>query len=65
MKFSMNKYFQIFNRVSPGYAGLVNVVIINLYIGVPVTYTEPDTGSNAPTLYRTNAKVLQVSDLSY
>jgi hypothetical protein len=35
MKFTINKYSQVFNRVSPGYGALAEFILIHQYLGVP------------------------------
>jgi hypothetical protein len=35
IKFSNNKYSQVFNRVCPGYGALAEFIIIDQYVGVP------------------------------
>jgi hypothetical protein len=62
MKFRINTYSQVYNRVSLGYEGLTKFTIIHQYIGFPgegynfrFTDTEFNIVSTAPTLYRVNA----------
>jgi hypothetical protein len=57
MKFSINKYSQVINRVGTGYAGLANFMIINQYAAFPgegYNFSFPDVEfhavSSAPTL---------------
>jgi hypothetical protein len=38
MKFSINKYSQVFNRVGPGYRGLTKFIIVDQYVGSPEFY---------------------------
>jgi hypothetical protein len=33
MKFSINKYSQLFNRVGPGYRGVAEFIIVDQYVG--------------------------------
>jgi hypothetical protein len=35
MKFGINKYSQVFNRVGPGYGGLAKFIIIDQCVGFP------------------------------
>jgi hypothetical protein len=35
MKFSINKYSQVFYRVGPGYRGLAKLMIVDLNVGFP------------------------------
>jgi hypothetical protein len=60
-KFKINKYSQVFNRVSLGYGGLAKFIIIDHYFGFPekgynfsITDVEFHTVSSAPTLYKVN-----------
>jgi hypothetical protein len=59
MKFSINKYSQVFNIVGPVYGVMTNFIIIEQYVGFPgegynFSFTDVDfhAVSNAPTLYR-------------
>jgi hypothetical protein len=63
-KFRINKYSQIYNRIGPHYGGLAKFIIINQYGGVPgerynfgFTNVKCHAVSNAPTLYRANARM--------
>jgi hypothetical protein len=58
IKFSINKYSQVFYRVGLGYRGLAKFIIIDKYIGFPgegynfsFTDVEFHTVCSAPTLY--------------
>jgi hypothetical protein len=64
MKFRINKYFEVFYRVSPVYRGLAKIVIVNEHVGFPregyyfhFTDVKLHTVSNAPTLYRVNVRL--------
>jgi hypothetical protein len=35
MKFSINKYSQVFNRVGPGYGEFIKFIIIDKYVAFP------------------------------
>jgi hypothetical protein len=61
MKFSINKYSQVFCKAGLGYRGLAKFIIIDKYVGFPgeeynfsFTDAEFHTVSSAPTLYRVN-----------
>jgi hypothetical protein len=65
MKFNINKYSQVFNRVGPGYGGLADLIIIDQYVGFPgerynfsFTDVEFHTISSALTLCRVNIKTV-------
>jgi hypothetical protein len=58
MKFSINKYSQVFNKVGPDYGELAKCIIIDQYVGFPgegynfsFTDIEFHTISSAPNLY--------------
>jgi hypothetical protein len=64
MKFRINKYSQVFNRVGPRYEGLAKFIIVGQYFGFPgegynFSFTDAEfrTVSNAPTLYRVNIRL--------
>jgi hypothetical protein len=64
MKFIVVKYFQVFNRVGPGYCELVKFTIIDQHVGFPgeeynfsFTDAEFHTISSAPTVYRVNVRL--------
>jgi hypothetical protein len=59
IKFTVNKYSQAFNRVSPVYGGMAEFIIIDQYVHVPgggynfrFTDVEFHTVSSATTLHR-------------
>jgi hypothetical protein len=61
MKFNINKYSEVFNRVGPGYGGLAKFIIIDQYVCFPgegynfgFTDVEFHTISSALSLYRVN-----------
>jgi hypothetical protein len=64
IKFSINKYSQVFYRVGPVCGGLEKFIIIDEYFGFPVegykfsfTGVEFHTVISAPTLYRVNVRL--------
>jgi hypothetical protein len=64
MKFSINKYSQIFYRVSPGYGGLAKFIITDQHVAFPgegynfsFIAVEFRTVSSASTLYRVNVRL--------
>jgi hypothetical protein len=64
MNFSINKYFQVFNRVGPNYVGSAKFIITDQYVGFPgegynfsFTGVEFHTVSSAPTFYRVNVRL--------
>jgi hypothetical protein len=67
MKFRVNKYSQVFNRVGPGYVRLAKFININQYVSFPGGYNfsstavEFHTVSSAPTLYRVNVRVQYIA----
>jgi hypothetical protein len=57
MKFSINKYFQAFNRVGSDYGGLTKFIIIDQFVGFPekgynfsFTDVEFHTANSVPAL---------------
>jgi hypothetical protein len=64
MKFSINKYSQIFNTVGPGYEGLAKSMNVDQYVSFPgegynfsFTDVEFHTITSALTLYRVNVRL--------
>jgi hypothetical protein len=64
IKFSISKYSQVFNRVSPGYRGLAKFIIIDQYFGFPgegynfsFTDVKFHTVSSATTLRRVSVRL--------
>jgi hypothetical protein len=64
MKFSVNKYSQVFYRVGPDYRGLAKFIVVDQYVGFPgegynfsFTDVEFRSVSNAPNLYRVNVRL--------
>jgi hypothetical protein len=64
IKFIIVKYSQVFNRVGPGYGGLVKFKIVGQYVGFPgegcnFSFTEAEfhTVRSAPTLYRVDVRL--------
>lgn len=58
MKFSVNKYSQVLNRVRPGYGGFVEFIISDQYVGFPgeehnfsFTHVEIYIVRSAPNLF--------------
>jgi hypothetical protein len=35
LKFIIQKYSQVFNRIGPGYGGLTKFIIVDKYVGFP------------------------------
>jgi hypothetical protein len=63
MKFSIGKYFQVFNRDCSGYGGLAKFITIDQSVafageGYNFSFTDAvfHTVCNAPTLYRVNER---------
>jgi hypothetical protein len=63
IKFSVNKYSQVFIRVGPGYGGLAKFIIIDQSVGFPGGYNFSFTDAkfhtiiSAPTLHRDNVRL--------
>jgi hypothetical protein len=64
IKFSINKYSQVFNRVGPGYGGLAKFIVIDQYVGFPedgYNFSFTDAGFrtviSAPAFYTVNVRL--------
>jgi hypothetical protein len=60
MKFSINNYTEVFNRVGPGYGGLAKFTIFSIpgeEYNYSFTNTEFHTVSSAPTLHKVNVRL--------
>jgi hypothetical protein len=68
MKFSINKYSQLFNRAGPGYRGMAKFIITDQHVGFlgkgynfNFTDAELHIFISAPTFYRVNVRLQYIS----